>query len=99
MLIPLISLIKEKIDINSNGTPTTLIQNCPCDIIWQSCTYHENNASEIHANNYSINNQHSIKINKFPSMNCLLRKGPLTRALNVMRKIFKEEYVSILSLL
>ena len=25
-------------------------------------------------------------------MNLLLRKGPLTRALNVMRKIFKEEY-------
>ncbi len=61
----------------------------PCDIIWQSCTYHENNASELTCN-YSVNT--TFKINKFPCMNTLLRKGPLTRALNVMRKLYNSEF-------
>ena len=68
-------------------------QDCPngfsngCDIVWQSCaTSNENN--DPNSFTYSKN----IRINKFPCMNQLLRKGPLSLSLNIMRKIYDQEY-------
>ena len=68
-------------------------QDCPngfsngCDIVWQSCaTSNENN--DPNSFTYSKN----IRINKFPCMNQLLRKGPLSFSLNIMRKIYDQEY-------
>lgn len=68
-------------------------QDCPnglphgCDIIWQSCTSHEGEH-----NSSSLNYSNTARVNKFPCMNQLLRKGPLTLSLNVMRKLFEPEY-------
>ncbi len=68
-------------------------QDCPngysngCDIIWQSCaSSNENNDPSSFA--YAKN----IRINKFPCMNQLLRKGPLSLSLNIMRKIYDQEF-------
>ena len=63
-----------------NGSPNG------CDIYWHSSTYHEG----YYGNKFFCN--HSGRINKFPCMNQLLRKGPLTQALNVMRYIYPEQY-------
>lgn len=67
-------------------------QDCPaglpngCDIIWQSCTSHEGDQT--------MSNTHFAhsRVNKFPNMNYLLRKGPLTRSLNVMRSIYSKKF-------
>jgi hypothetical protein len=67
-------------------------QDCPaglpngCDIIWQSCTSHEGDQT--------VPNTHFAhsRVNKFPNMNFLLRKGPLTRSLNVMRSIYSKKF-------
>jgi hypothetical protein len=63
-----------------NGSPTG------CDIYWHSSTYHEG----YYGSKFVCN--HSGRINKFPCMNQLLRKGPLTQALNVMRYVYPEQY-------
>jgi hypothetical protein len=57
-----------------------------CDICWLSSTYHEG----YHNNTLTYNN--CGKVNKFPCMNQLLRKGPLTLALNVLRSIYSDQY-------
>jgi hypothetical protein len=57
-----------------------------CDICWLASTYHEGYHSSTLT---SINNG---KVNKFPCMNQLLRKGPLTLALNVLRSIYTDQY-------
>jgi hypothetical protein len=68
-------------------------QDCPngfsngCDIVWQSCaSSNENNDPS------SFSYAKNIRINKFPCMNQLLRKGPLSLSLNIMRKIYGQEY-------
>lgn len=63
-----------------NGSPNG------CDIYWHSSTYHEG----YHSTKFAYN--HCGSVNKFPCMNQLLRKGPLTQALNVMRSIYPREY-------
>ena len=63
-----------------NGSPSG------CDIYWHSSTYHEGFYGS------KFNCAHSGRINKFPCMNQLLRKAPLTLALNVMRSVYPEQY-------
>lgn len=63
-----------------NGSPSG------CDIYWHSSTYHEGYYGS------KFNCAHSGRINKFPCMNQLLRKAPLTLALNVMRSVYPEQY-------
>lgn len=58
-----------------------------CDIIWQSCASHEGRDQ----NSFSYFSSNS-RLNKFPSMNHLLKKGPLTHSLNVMRRFYPNEY-------
>ncbi|CAF1040081.1 unnamed protein product [Adineta steineri] len=53
------------------------------DIYWHSSSFHEGNT------NFTVN---SGRINKFPSMNDLLRKVHLTRSLNNMRLLFPNEF-------
>ncbi|RNA28910.1 tubulin polyglutamylase TTLL11 [Brachionus plicatilis] len=68
-------------------------QECPsglangCDIIWQSCASHEGRDQ----NSFSCFSPDS-RLNKFPSMNHLLKKGPLTHSLNVMRRFYPSEF-------
>ncbi|CAF0971673.1 unnamed protein product, partial [Brachionus calyciflorus] len=68
-------------------------QECPdglpngCDIIWQSFASHEGRDQKQNTNSTS-----DSRLNKFPSMNNLLKKGPLTHTLNVMRQLYPDDY-------
>lgn len=69
-----------------------------CDIIWQSCAAsHEGrdsiNSTPNNGSSLALNETSSTtRINKFPCMNQLLRKGPLTQSLNAMRMLFNSDY-------
>lgn len=56
------------------------------DVIWQSFASHENDQQPAPPTHLAA------RINKFPCMNLLLRKGPLIHSLNVMRSLFKKQY-------
>ena len=58
-----------------------------CDIIWQSCASHEGRDQSSHSYFSS-----DSRLNKFPCMNHLLKKGPLTHSLNMMRRFYPNEY-------